>query len=138
MGDINAERKLNHALEIKCMTRNFIAYLWGFDIELGPGRMKVDGVPEEDAVYPGFKIFEFFFEGTKFKSYKDYEGPEDFEGIKPGNFGHWMYIFDKIVAELTEKQNSRPAIERWWDAVKKVIILYRSVSEHKKCRKVRE
>jgi hypothetical protein len=112
--------------------------MYNIDINRIPGRMNLKEVNEEDAVFEGAKIFEFFFEGTKFKNYKDFKGPKDFEGLKPGNFGHWIYIFDKCVAEMTERmQGSRPAIERWWDAVKKIILLYRAVGNEKQNRKVR-
>jgi len=66
-------------------------------------KMDIPDVNEEDTVYDGLKIFEFFFEGTRFKKYKDYTGPADFEGLKPSNFGHWIYVFDRCVADLTER-----------------------------------
>ena len=28
---------------------------------------------------------------------------DDFEGLKPSNFGHWLYVFDRCLAALTEK-----------------------------------
>ena len=110
--------------------------MYDFEINKAPGRLDIKEVNEEDAVFEGAKIFEFFFEGTRFKKYKDYNGPKDFEGLKPSNFGHWIYIFDKCIADLTEKGQGRPAIERWWDAIKKVILLHRSVGNNKQNRKV--
>ena len=86
------------------------------------------------AVYPGEKIFEMFFEGSRFTNYKDYRGPENFEGLTPKNFGHWNYIFEKCLADLTDKGGSAPRgggdrsyLERWWDALKKVIRLYKQL-----------
>ena len=36
-------------------------------------------------------------------------------------------MFERCVSDLTESnQNQRPHIERWWDAIKKVIRLHRS------------
>jgi hypothetical protein len=113
------------------MTRNFVNYMYQFDINKISGWINIKETSDEDAVYEGIKIFEIFFEGTKFKNYKDYKGPKDFEGLKPGNFGHWIYIFDRCIADLTERSNGRPAIERWWDAVKKVILLYWSLGNEK-------
>ena len=101
--DMGSSSLLNHVLEIQCLTKNFVHYMYNIDINRIPGRMNIKEVNDEDAVFEGSKIFEFFFEGTRFKNYKDYSGPKDFEGLKPSNFGHWIYIFDKCIAELTEK-----------------------------------
>jgi hypothetical protein len=74
-----------------------------FDIKTATGRLDLKEVRDEDAVFEGAKIFEFFFEGTRYKNYKEYSGPKEFEGLRPTNFGHWIYIFDKCIADLTEK-----------------------------------
>ena len=55
-----------------------------------------------DTVFEGRKIFEIFFKGTSYKNYRDYSGPENFDGLNPRNFGHWIHIFEKCVADLTE------------------------------------
>ncbi|CDW83417.1 rtel1 protein [Stylonychia lemnae] len=36
------------------------------------------------------------------KDYREYRGLSNFEGLKPTNFGHWTYIFEKVMAGLTE------------------------------------
>lgn len=58
------------------------------------------------------------------KDYKDYRGPPNFEGLKPTNFGHWHYIFERCLTDLSEMQSGRPCLERWWDALKKVMRLH--------------
>ena len=65
--------------------------------------LKIDEISGSDAVYPGTKIFDLFFQGSKFTNYKDYRGPENFEGLTPKNFGHWHYIFEKCLADLSGK-----------------------------------
>ena len=55
-----------------------------------------------DCVFPGGKIFEFYFDGTNFKDYEEYNGPENFQGLNPRNFGHWIHIFEKCILDLTE------------------------------------
>ena len=45
-----------------------------------------------------FYFFNFFLD----IKYIDYRGPGRFDGIKPSNFGHWQYIFDKCMGDLTE------------------------------------
>ena len=98
-------------------------------------KLPIDEIREEDAVYPGDKIFDLFFEGSRFTNYKDYRGPENFEGLTPKNFGHWNYIFEKCLADLTDKGSGsapkgggdRSYLERWWDALKKVIRLYKQL-----------
>ena len=114
------------------LTKNFQSYIREFDIPTSK-RLPIDEIREEDAVYPGEKIFDLFFEGSRFMRYKDYRGPENFEGLTPRNFGHWNYIFEKCLADLTEKGSGstprgggdRSYLERWWDALKKVIRLYK-------------
>ena len=90
---------------MQCAINNFINYLTQYDINEGGsyGRLKIEMVPDDDAVYEGHKIFEFFFTGTRFSNYKEYKPPPDFEGIKPGNIGHWLYVFDRCVQALTDK-----------------------------------
>ena len=132
------ECQLRNTKDILTLTKNFVHYMYQYDITKSPGKIEVTDVNEDDAVYEGAKIFEIFFEGTRFKNYPDYAGTKDFEGLKPSNFGHWMYVFDRCIAELTEKSQGRPAIERWWDAIKKVILLHRSLGNEKQDRKVRE
>ena len=38
-------------------------------------------IRDDDAVYPGIKIFDFFFEGSRYCKYEDYKGPEKYEGL---------------------------------------------------------
>ena len=75
--------------------------------------MKIDDIKESDAVYPGVEIFSFFLKGSRCKialmnflviDYKDFKGPATFEGLKPHNFGHWYYIFEKVMTELSESK----------------------------------
>ena len=55
----------------------------------------------------------------------------DFEGITPKNFGHWHYIFEKCLADIADKdvekegQGERSYVEKWWEAIKKVIRLHK-------------
>ncbi len=65
--------------------------------------MKVDDLKESDGAYPGKEIFNFFFNGTRFKDYRDYKGSQTFEGLAPNNFGHWNYIFERCMSDLIEK-----------------------------------
>jgi hypothetical protein len=95
--------------------------MYDYEIKKDESTLSIPDTNEEDAVYDGTKIFEFFFEGTSYKKYKDYNGPPEFQGLNPSNFGHWIYVFDRCVADLTERSQGRPCIERWWDAIKKVI-----------------
>ena len=108
--------------------------------------LQIEEINAPDAVYPGTKIFDLFFSGSKFTDYKEYRGPSNFEGLNPKNFGHWHYIFEKCLADLTDKGNpeqqagltagigtkkarvntgDRSYVERWWDALKKVMRLYK-------------
>ena len=67
--------------------------------------LQIEEINAPDAVYPGTKIFDLFFSGSKFTDYKEYRGPSNFEGLNPKNFGHWHYIFEKCLADLTDKGN---------------------------------
>jgi hypothetical protein len=79
----------------------------------------------ENAVFEGKSIFQIYFEGTKYKAYRGYSGPDDFQGLNPRNFGHWIHLFERCVADLFQSNmNNRPVIERWWDSIKKVIRLH--------------
>lgn len=75
------------------------------------------------------------------KDYPEFKGPASFEGLKPNNFGHWHYIFEKCVSDMTESkfsvddnracclaQSGRPYLEKWWDALKKIIRLHNAES----------
>ena len=114
------------------LTKNFQVYIREMDIPAS-NPLKIEEINHSDAVYPGNKIFDFFFLGSKFSDYKEYRGPENFEGLTPKNFGHWHYIFEKCLADLTDKGNGtapklsgdRSYVERWWDALKKVMRLYK-------------
>ena len=66
--------------EILIMTQNFQNYIKAFDI-VGSKKMNIDDIKETDGCYPGREIFQFFFNGTKFKDYKDYKGSRTFEGL---------------------------------------------------------
>jgi len=91
--------------------------------------MPIAEIKDEDGVYPGSHIFDIFFEGSKYTNYDDYRGPAEFEGIAPKNFGHWHYIFEKCLADIADKPgkdgSERSYLERWWDAIKKVIRLHK-------------
>ena len=39
------------------------------------------------------------------KDYKDYKGSATFEGVQPMNFGHWNYIFERCLGDLTESKD---------------------------------
>ena len=106
-------------------------YLKEYDIERSP-RLRIDSIKEEDAVYEGDRIFNLFFDGSRFRKYPGYRGPDDFEGLTPKNFGHWHYIFEKALSDLTskggeegQKGGERSHLEKWWDALKKVMRLYK-------------
>lgn len=117
--------------EILTMTRNFQAYIRDFDI-LNSKRMPIAEIKDEDGVYPGSQVFNLFFDGSRYTKYEDYSGPKDFEGITAKNFGHWHYIFEKCLADIADKSAQkegaeRSYLERWWDAVKKVIRLHKQL-----------
>lgn len=84
------------------LTRNFMNYIKEFDIK-SSSRMPIKDIKDDDAVYPGLKIFEFFFDGSKYTAYDGYRGPDDFVGLQPKNFGHWHYIFEKCMADMTTR-----------------------------------
>jgi len=79
-------------------------YVKAFDVKTSK-RMPIADIRDEDAVYPGIKVFDLFFEGSKYTKYEDYKGPEKFEGLQPKNFGHWHYIFEKCLADTMQKKN---------------------------------
>lgn len=83
----------------------------------------------DNSVFEGNKIFEIYFKGTSYKNYHGYSGPPNFQGLTTRNFGHWIHIFEKCVADLSDSVgNHRPMLERWWDSIKKVIRLNRSIN----------
>jgi hypothetical protein len=122
-------------MEIMTMTRNFMNYIKQIDFKTfkSKQRLSVPDIREDDAVFAGVMIFDLFFEGSKFTSYTDYRGPPEFEGIKPKNFGHWHYIFDKCMTDMSAKPvgtSEAPGerssyLEKWWDSLKKVMRLHK-------------
>ena len=88
------------------LTKNFQSYIRDFDI-LNSKRMPIAEIKDEDGVYPGDHIFDLFFEGSKYTKYDDYRGQKDFEGLKPKNFGHWHYIFEKCLADIADKTQQK-------------------------------
>jgi hypothetical protein len=84
------------------LTKNFQVYIREMDL-VNSKRLPINEIKDEDAVYPGIKIFDFFFEGSRFTNYREYRGPDHFEGLTPKNFGHWHWIFEKCLADLTDK-----------------------------------
>lgn len=116
------------------MTRNFMNYIKQIDFKTFKcnKRLTVPDIRDDDAVFAGVMVFDLFFEGSKFVNYPDYRGPPEFEGIKPKNFGHWHYIFDKCMTDMSAKPVGAevPAerssyLERWWDSLKKVMRLHK-------------
>ena len=94
------------------MTQNFQNYIKAYNIK-DSKRLSIDEIKESDGVYAGREIFNLFFQGTKckwenlliylvVKDYRDYRGSKTFEGVQPTNFGHWHYIVDKCLTDLTE------------------------------------
>ena len=81
---------------------------------------------EQDAAFEGSKIFQLIFEGTGFNKYKGFNGGPNFEGIKPKSFAYWVYCFERCVSDFSDKNNqgTRSILEKWWDALKKIITLY--------------
>ena len=114
------------------LTKNFQVYIREMDIPASRP-LQIDEINGPDAVYPGTKIFDFFLQGSKFMDYKEYRGPENFEGLTPKNFGHWHYIFEKCMADKTTRTGEgglqgperSSYMERWWDALKKVMRLHK-------------
>jgi hypothetical protein len=62
------------------LTKNFMQYIKAFDIKTSK-RMPISDIRDDDAVYPGIKIFDFFLEGSRYSKYEDYKGPDKFEGL---------------------------------------------------------
>lgn len=60
------------------MTKNFMQFLMDMDIKNEQGRLRIRDMNSDDAVFDGRKIFDIFFEGTNYKNYAQYNGPEDF------------------------------------------------------------
>lgn len=52
--------------------------MYDYEIKKDDQVLSIPDTNEDDAVYDGTKIFEFFFEGTGYKKYKDYNGPPEF------------------------------------------------------------
>ena len=53
------------------MNNNFYNYLKSYNIKYSK-RLNVDDIKDTDGAYPGKEIFNFFFNGTRFKDYRDY------------------------------------------------------------------
>jgi len=73
--------KVKNIVEIMTMTKNFQKYIQSFDIP-NSNRLPISEIKNDDAVYRGHKIFDLFFEGSRFTSYAEYRGSSGtFEGI---------------------------------------------------------
>ena len=60
------------------MTTNFFYYLMYFNIKCKDRLNIKDFRFDNEAVFDGWKIFDFYFFGTDFKDYPEYNGPETF------------------------------------------------------------
>jgi len=110
--------------EIMVMTSNVMNYIKEYPIA-NEKRLRIDNIKSTDGVYPGPHIFDILFEGSRFKEYPGYKGPASFPGIAPKSFGHWQYILEKCMSDLTEGDTQkRPQMELWCDIIRKLIRLH--------------
>jgi len=61
------------------MTKNIQAYIRDYDIQTSK-RLNIKDIPEDCAVFAGEQIFDFFFKGSQYSNYQEYDGT-DIEGF---------------------------------------------------------
>jgi Rad3-related DNA helicase len=126
--DYHFKSNVHGILEIMCMTKNFKHYL--IDFKNPKNKLHIPEFQQTtEAVYPGDTIFDLFFHGTSFKSYPEYNGPDQFQGLSVRNFGHWSHIFEKAIIDIGQMSTQdKPTLDRWWDCIKRVIKLFQQSS----------